>query len=1763
MPRSSLPLFQSVCIAAFLSLLAVSARADKPAWAGGSNGTGNANNGNNWVNTSGSSGTPPGQGDTAVIDHGKATFDGSTLLGGIDLTGNATTNTTGAIDGSGTVTLLLSGASGSTWDAGTISFTSTGSAVVSSTASLTIQTSNAHVFSGGSIKNQGSTQWTGGSINAGNGASLLNDTGATFEATADGAFTFDQGGTLPTFENKGTLKKTGGSGGETNIGASVINTGTINASVGTLTFAGGGSSSGNVSVGNGAKLKITGTDFTFSGGAISGSTGQLEIADHTATFNGTSGDAELKVNGGNASFSGTHTGTGKLTLAAGAVNGSGSATFGSLNWSGGEIAAGNVSVSGATIGTGGTKRLTSGSNLNLGGTTHWTGDSFTADGNTTITNTGTFSADTDNTIAAGSGGQATFKNQGTFAKSQTSGTTEIQATFDNTGSVSVTKGELKLHGGGTSSGTLTASGTGTDILIDNSYTLASGASVSGTVRFTGGTLTASGNITANGLSIEGGSVQGTHTFKGGAVGWTGGNWNAGNATTTIDTTATLNISGTGNHDFNAHAFVNNGTTNWSGGALQSGNGGTFTNNGTFNDSASAEVNNAYGNSALVFTNASGAHYNKSAAGTTNYSIAFNNAGDVAVTNGTLSLNGGGALSTGASMSAAAGAHVVFNSSYSLADTAQLTGDGDYSLTNGTLTASGNIAVSNLKLTGGTLAGSHALSGKVNWTGGNLNGGGTTTITSSTTLTMDGTGEHDFNARALVNNGTANWSGGKLRSGNGGTFTNNGTFNDSASNDINNDYGNAALVFTNASGATYNKTGAGQTNFYVALDNSGTVNVGNGTLNLNGGGTLRGGGVLRAEAGTDVVFSNSYTLADASSLTGAGNFTVTNGTFNATGNVNVSNFTIAGGTVSGAQTFKGTLKWTGGNFNNGDATTVDAAGALTISGSGEHDFNGHQFTNNGTTNWTAGRLRSGNGGTLTNNGTFVDAASSEINNDYGNTSLVFTNANGAMYRKTVAGDTTFNVPLINNGVVEIQAGAIALNASSSFNNGSRMTGNGVLKQMNGVLSVNGVVSFDHLQIVGGSVDGSHTLAGQIEWSAGSFNNTGSTGINGTLTIDSAGDHDFNGHTFNNNGTVEWTTGAGRLRSGNGGQFQNNGTFNDSAASTWNNDYQNAQAQFTNGATGTYNKKTSGTTLFDGVSVVNAGTINVSAGSLEFRGGGSSPTGAHFNAETGAAVRFSGGTFAVADGAAFTGAGSYVIAGGKTTIGATVSAADVQLTGGTLGGSQTFSGGLSWTGGDMNDAGTTTIGGSGKLTIGSSGDHDFNAHALVNNGTVDWTGGRLRSGNGGSITNNGTFNDRASNAVNNDYQNTALTFTNGSGANYNKLSSGTTDFYVVFNNHGSVNVSTGLLVLHNGGSIGAGAGFYGNGATQLAAGSFNFAGAVSTDSLTLAGGTLTGSPVFHGLFKFVNGLLGSGATTTIASDGVMEISGSADHDLPGHTVVNNGVINWKGGRIRGGSGAIITNNGVFNDFASSDVNNDYQNATLTFTNASNGTYNKKGSGTTTFGVPFVNDGTLAITSGAMVFNGTFTNNGSLTFANGATAQFSSPLTFAHSRLGGTGTITAPSVTAGGVVSPGNSPGTLAITGDLTLLSTSTLLIELGGRTQGTTYDFLNVGGNVTLGGTLSLSFVNGFASSVLGSDTFTILTAGGTSGLSGAFANIGTGKRLATLDGLGSFQVNYGGGLNSVTLSNFQAIPEPSTYALMGLGTLTVVAALRRRKARNRS
>ena len=117
------------------------------------------------------------------------------------------------------------------------------------------------------------------------------------------------------------------------------------------------------------------------------------------------------------------------------------------------------------------------------------------------------------------------------------------------------------------------------------------------------------------------------------------------------------------------------------------------------------------------------------------------------------------------------------------------------------------------------------------------------------------------------------------------------------------------------------------------------------------------------------------------------------------------------------------------------------------------------------------------------------------------------------------------------------------------------------------------------------------------------------------------------------------------------------------------------------------------------------------------------------------------------------------------------------------------------------------------------------------------------------------------------------------------------------------------------------------------------------------------------------------------------------------------------------------------------------------------------------------------------------GSFFFSNGIGATTVS----SGATLGGTGTVIGL-LTNNGTVSPGNSPGTINVTGNYTQSSTGKLLIEIASASS---FDHLVVTGTASLAGALQVNTLGGY--NPLG-QTFTFLNAAG--GVSGTFDTFST-------------------------------------------------------------
>ncbi len=153
--------------------------------------------------------------------------------------------------------------------------------------------------------------------------------------------------------------------------------------------------------------------------------------------------------------------------------------------------------------------------------------------------------------------------------------------------------------------------------------------------------------------------------------------------------------------------------------------------------------------------------------------------------------------------------------------------------------------------------------------------------------------------------------------------------------------------------------------------------------------------------------------------------------------------------------------------------------------------------------------------------------------------------------------------------------------------------------------------------------------------------------------------------------------------------------------------------------------------------------------------------------------------------------------------------------------------------------------------------------------------------------------------------------------------------------------------------------------------------------------------------------------------------------------------------------------------------------------------------------LNQGSFSNTAafvGNLANTGTATNTGTITGSviNGSSGWFANNGTVTDSvanmgLLGGTGTI-AGSLANSGIVSPGNSIGTMSVVGNYAHASNAVLATEVGGAGLS---DRLNVGGTATLnGGAVTVSALPGM--SFAPSTTYTILNAAG--GLSGTFGSV---------------------------------------------------------------
>ena len=446
-----------------------------------------------------------------------------------------------------------------------------------------------------------------------------------------------------------------------------------------------------------------------------------------------------------------------------------------------------------------------------------------------------------------------------------------------------------------------------------------------------------------------------------------------------------------------------------------------------------------------------------------------------------------------------------------------------------------------------------------------------------------------------------------------------------------------------------------------------------------------------------------------------------------------------------------------------------------------------------------------------------------------------------------------------------------------------------------------------------------------------------------------------------------------------------------------------------------------------------------------------------------------------------------------------------------------------GGNSLDNGTATFAG-GRARL-----HDGNAVLTIGSlGVAQGYGTLDQNGGGATLTNNGTINAN----VNAQTLIVAPSHITGSGT-FEGSNGGVLAISSFLNGSGvRALADTGTVEFDGGGLGGSVASTTGSGFSFTSNSGNYISNATVGNGAALTFGTGAFAEVYNG-GNVVNGLLNIAGGQARLHDGNAVL-----------TIGNLGVAQGYGAINQNGGGATLTNNGTINanvsgktltiapsSFANKGTAQTTTGATLTVSSATTNTGAINAAAASSI---FLNAGATQ-TAGSTTVDGTLNTNGQTFSLKGGT-------------LGGAGTIVGPVSNTGGTVNPGDTTGALALTGSYAQSGAGSLFVELGGATQGQTYDVFKVSGAATLGGALDVKLVNSFLPYI--GETFDFMTYGSHAGV---FSN------LVSLDGY-QYTVTYGAQVATIQV-NSAPVPEASTVlSLAGLLGLCGLARVRsRRKA----
>ena len=1276
---------------------------------------------------------------------------------------------------------------------------------------------------------------------------------------------------------------------------------------------------------------------------------------------------------------------------------------------------------------------------------------------------------------------------------------------------------LTLNHGAANSATLASS---LSLLGGNVDVQSAGVTGAGTLNVTVGTTTLTGALAANTLNLSGGtlnlsSVTATTlpnlTMNSGTLGGTG----AVTVTGPFNVTGSSTLNGTGIFTTQGVSTVSmavaNGYLTVTGGANWV-NQGTLTVGGddfiwfgsftgiaginTLSNAAGGIINFSSSNLRLVNqwngTNTlnNAGTLNQTLTGSHEIIVALNNTGTVNVNAGTLQVSGGG-TNTGI-FNTAAGTTLEFSGGTNILNAgASLTGTGSL-VVSGWLDINTPLTLANLTLNGGAVGGTGALTvtGPFNVTAtSELNSKGTFTTLGTTTVNM-----------AVVNGYLMNWGGGWVNQGSltigGDDFIYFGLSSGGVVNTLSNAAG--GIINLNSSNATplnnwngtntldnagtLNQTLAGNHAIGIALNNTGTVNVNAGTLQVGGGGTDTG--IFNTALGTSLEFSGGISNLNAgASLTGTGSLAISGGTLNLNTPFTLANLTMSGGTLggTGALTVTGPFNVTGfstlsstGTFTTQGVTTVNIAAVNSYLGLG------------GGVNWV-------NQGALTVGGSsflYFGAGTNALTNAAGGTinlsssyATPMTSAgantlnNSGTLNQTLAGNPTLGIAVTNTGVVNVAAGTLQIGNMFNLNAGTSITGAGFLEVANaGTLNINTPFTLANLTMSGGTLGGTGALT-----VTGPFNVTGFSTLSSTGTFTTQGVTTVNIAAVNSylglGGGVNWVNQGALTVGGSSFLYFGAGTnaLTNAAGGTINLSSSYATPMTSAGAntlnnSGTLNQTLAGNPTL-GIAVTNTGVVNVAAGTLQI--------GNMFNLNAGTSI---------------TGAGFLEVANaGTLNINTPFTLANLTMSGGTLGGT----GALTVTG-PFNVTGFSTLSSTGTFT--TQGVTTVNI-AAVNSylglgGGVNWVNQGALTVGGSSFLYFGAGTNALTNAAGGtiNLSSSYATPMTSAGANtlnnsgtLNQTLAGNPTLGIAVTNTGVVNVAAGTLQIGNMFNLNAGTSITGAGFLEVAnAGTLNINTPFTLANLAMSGGTLAGAAALTVTGPFnVTGpstLSSTGAFTTqgvttvnmAQVNGYLSLTGGVNWVNQGTLTVGGDDYIWFGASVLGASTLTNAAAGIINLSSSNVTPLANWSGTNTLNNA--GILNQTLAGSHTIGIALNNTGTVNVTAGTLDVTGALTQSGTMNVSAGTIFNKAAGFT-STGTIAGSGTIAVgagvASLINNGTLNPGGTgaAGTLKVTGDLQLGATSILNVELGGTAAGLS-DSLAVSGNIATAGTLNASLIGGY-------------------------------------------------------------------------------------------